>query len=148
MSELSELQVLLIQRACERLVYDFAEYIDTRQYALLDQLFDEQAVYSRPVDPKTVIVGLANIRKVFEGRPTNRVGRHLCSNVRIDVLSPTRAKGSCRVELVGASAEQEPHPQFGLKADQRLVGGYEDEFVKTAAGWRFASRRGYVFAHD
>lgn len=148
MSTLSELETLAIERACERLIYEFAEAIDLRNDAHLDDLFAEDASYARPTDPHTVIAGRDTIRKAFESRPGGRVTRHICSNVRITVDSPDRAHGVSRVVLIAGSTEPAAHAQFGFKADARqLIGEYDDEFVKTPEGWRFAARRGRVILH-
>ncbi len=148
MSTLSDLERLAIERACERLIYEFFEAIDLRNDAHLDNLFTEDASYARPADPNTVITGRDVIRKAFESRPGGRVTRHTCSNVRITVDSAERAHGSHRVVLITGPTEPAAHPQFGFKADARqLVGEFDDEFVKTPAGWRFASRRGRVILH-
>jgi hypothetical protein len=148
MSTLSDLEILTIERACERLIYEFAEAIDTRNDAHLDNLFAAAATYSRPTDPNTVIAGREVIRKTFESRPGGRVTRHICSNVRITVQSADRAVGVSRVVLIAGAAEPPAPAQFGFKADARqLIGEYDDEFVKTPAGWRFVARRGRLILH-
>jgi hypothetical protein len=147
MSTVSDIERLAIERACERLIYEFAEAVDLRNDAHLANLFTEDATYARPTDPDTVTTGRDNIVKAFAARPGGRITRHLCSNVIITVESPTRAHGRSRVVLV-AGPDTDPHPQFGYKADARqLVGEFVDEFVKTPDGWRFASRRGRVTLH-
>ena len=147
MSKPSEIETLVIERACERLVTEFFEAIDLRNEAQLDSLFTEDATYARPVSPDTIVSGRDAIRKSFEARPTGRVTRHTCSNVLITVESGERATGSHRVVLY-MGPEQSPDPQFGYKADARvLVGEFKDVFVKTAQGWRFHARRGRVILH-
>jgi len=148
MAALSDLDVLAIERACERLINEFFAAIDGRNEARLHELFTEDATYARPIDPNTVVSGRDAIVKMFEARPTNRVMHHTCSNVVISVESAERATGHHRVMLYTASAEQAAHPQFGLKSDERvLIGRFDDVFVKTPAGWRFHSRRGRVLQH-
>jgi len=148
MSGLSELEILSIERACMRLVLDFAEAIDTRNWALLDEIFADDATYARPVEPDIIVSGRENIRKLFDGRPADRITQHLYSNVMIDVLSADRARGSSRVVLIAAPTGSERHPQFGHQAQaMQLVGGYKDEYVRTARGWRIHSRRGYILMH-
>lgn len=148
MAALSELETLAIERACEKLVYEFAEAVDLRNDRHLENLFSEDATYARPTDPNTVIRGRETIVKAFEARPGGRVTRHICTNVRITVDSETRAHGVSRVVLIAGPTEPPAHPQFGYRADARqLIGEYEDEFVKTPQGWRFASRRGRVILH-
>ena len=148
MSTLSEIDMLLIEHACEKLIHEFAEAIDLRNDRHLEKLFTEDATYSRPIEPNTVITGRETIVNMFIARPAGRVSRHICSNVRITVDSPTRAHGVSRVMLIAGPSEPAAHPQFGHKADARqLIGEYDEEFVKTADGWRFSSRRGRVILH-
>jgi hypothetical protein len=147
-SGVSDVEALVIERACEKLIYEFAEAIDVRNDAHLANLFTEDATYARPTDPNTVISGRDTIVKTFEARPGGRVTRHVCSNVRIVVDSPTRAHGVSRVVLIAGPSEPAAHPQFGYQADTRqLIGEFDDEFVKTPQGWRFSSRRGRVILH-
>jgi hypothetical protein len=148
MSTLSDAEILTIERTCEKLIYEFAEALDLRNDGHLVNLFTEDATYARPTDPSTVISGRETIVKTFEARPAGRVTRHICSNVRITVDSATRAHGVSRVVLIAGPTDPAAHPQFGYKADVRqLIGEYDDEFVKTPHGWRFASRRGRVILH-
>jgi SnoaL-like protein len=148
MGALSDLEVLTIERACERLIYEFFEAIDLRNDRHLENLFIAEATYARPIEPNTVISGREAIVKAFIARPGGRVSRHIASNVRITVESAGRARGVSRVLLIAGADEPAAHPQFGFKADARqLLGEFDDEFVKTPAGWRFASRRGRVILH-
>ena len=148
MSKLSDLELLTIERACERLIHEFCEVIDTRQDAKLHGLFTADATYARPTAPTTIVSGRDTIVKSFESRPAGKVARHTCSNVRITVESAERATGYHRVVLYMGPNTEAPDPQFGHKADARvLVGEFDDVFVKTAEGWRFESRRGRVILH-
>jgi len=147
-SKPSEIEVLVIERACERLINEFFEAIDLRNEAHLDVLFTEDATYARPITPDTIVSGRDAIRKSFEGRPAGRVTRHICSNVRITVETAERATGIHRVMLISGPDQPPPDAQFGYKADARqLIGEFSDVFVKTPQGWRFQSRRGRVILH-
>jgi SnoaL-like domain len=148
MSTLSDVEVLAIERACEKLIYEFAEAIDLRNDRHLANLFTEDATYARPTDPDTVMTGRETIVKTFEARPGGRVTRHIWSNVRIKVDSPTRAHSVSTVLLIAGPNEPAAHPQFGYQAEARqLLGEFDDEFVKTPQGWRFSSRRGRMILH-
>jgi hypothetical protein len=148
MTGLSDLEVLAIERQCTQLVIDFAYAIDRKEFAKLGNLFAENATYTRPVEPDILVKGRDNILRLFDSRPPDRITMHFYSNIRIEVLSAEKARGSSRVTLIAGSTNNEKHPQFGHKADpKQLYGGYEDEFVKTAQGWRILNRRGYVQLH-
>jgi hypothetical protein len=143
----TEIETMLIERACERLITEFFEAVDLREEPRLDQLFTEDATYARPITPDAIISGREAIRKSFEARPAGRVGRHTCSNTRITVESADRATGTHRVVLY-MGPQESPDPQFGYKADARvLIGEFADVFVNTPHGWRFHSRRGRVILH-
>jgi hypothetical protein len=146
-SKPTEIESMLIERACERLITEFFEAVDLRNEAHLDNLFTEDATYARPIAPDAIISGREAIRKSFEARPAGRIGRHTCSNAHINVESLDRATGTHRVVLY-MGPEQSPDPQFGYKADARvLIGEFADVFVNTPHGWRFQSRRGRVILH-
>jgi SnoaL-like domain len=148
MSKLSDLEVLGIERACERLIYEFFRALDQRNEAHLEQLLTADITYSRPIDPNTVISGREVLLKAFAARPRERVGRHICSNILVTVDSSERAHATSMVLLISGLDDPPTHPQFGFKADDRqLVGEFDDEFVKTPAGWRIAARRGRVILH-
>jgi ketosteroid isomerase-like protein len=148
MGALTDAEVMLIERACERLINEFFEAIDLRDEARLDNLFTADATYARPISPDTVVSGRDAIRKLFEARPSGRVTRHICSNVRITVESAERAIGIHRVVLIMGPDQPPPDPQFGYQAEARqLIGEFADVFVKTPQGWRFQARRGRVILH-
>jgi SnoaL-like domain len=148
MSGLPDLEVLVIERACERLIHEFFEAIDLRNDVHLEHLFTTDATYARPIEPNTIMSGRDTIVKAFIARPGGRVSRHIVSNLRITVESRDRARGTSRVVLIAGPDQPAAHPQFGFKADARqLVGEFDDEFVKTPEGWRFSSRRGRVILH-
>jgi hypothetical protein len=68
--------------------------------------------------------------------------------VQIRVHSRERASGTCRVLLFMADANDPDVPGKGRKAAaSQLVGLFDDEFVLTPQGWRFAERRGRLLMH-
>ncbi|HTQ99191.1 MAG TPA: nuclear transport factor 2 family protein [Candidatus Acidoferrum sp.] len=138
------MQRLLIEQACTRLMNEFAVFNDQGRFADLAELFIDDAVYARPIMPDTLIQGHANIRAAFESRPKERVGRHLITNILIDVQAPDRAIGSCYA-LLFSGAIDKPAEKFGLQAvPPQLVGEYHDEFVLTPHGWKFSQRKGRI----
>ena len=143
-----EESLIAIERACEKLVLAFAACVDAREFERLRELFAPDAGFARPTDPDTVIRGVDNIVNAYLSRPRTRITQHLCSNVQIDVLSAERASGTCRVLLFMADASDPETPGKGRKAAaSQLVGRFDDEFVRTPQGWRFAERRGRLLMH-
>ena len=143
-----EESLIAIERACEKLVLAFAACVDAQEFERLRELFAPDAGFARPTDPDTVIRGVDNIVNAYLSRPRTRITQHLCSNVQIDVLSAERASGTCRVLLFMADASDPETPGKGRKAAaSQLVGRFDDEFVRTPQGWRFAERRGRLLMH-
>jgi hypothetical protein len=125
--------------ACERLVRLFAVLNDAREYERLAGLFTEDGVFARPTAPDVPIAGRAAILAFFRSRPP-RLTRHIVANTLISVETPERARGVSYVVLYSAAEGASP-----AKVDAPLlVGAYDDTFVRTAAGWRFARRLGSV----
>ncbi len=100
MSKPSDLELLTIERACERPIYR----------VLRDHRHAAGRKAARPVHRRrhvrtpitaatTIVSGRDTIVKSFEARPTGKVARHTCSNVRITVESAERATGYHRVAL-------------------------------------------------
>jgi hypothetical protein len=130
------LQRLLIERACERLCVDYARRVDARDGSLAD-LFTEDAVLTLVnVDLHGPGEILAYIRRSAEEQ---RVSRHLCCNITIDVEDVAQARGAADMTYFTG------RPQDGVvrTADLRPagVGTYHDVYRLTPDGWRIASRR-------
>lgn len=139
---------LAIERACEKLVLEFAACVDAQDFERLRDLFSADAGFARPTEPDTLIRGPDNIVNAYLSRPRTRITQHLCSNIQITVLAPDRASGTTRVLLFLADAAEPEVPGKGRKAAaSQLVGRFDDQFVRTAQGWRFAERRGRLLMH-
>lgn len=134
---------LEIEAACTRLVHEFARFNDFLDHESLAGLFTEDCVFARPLDPDHPYHGREAVHAIFRDRKP-RLTRHVMTNVIIDVVSETEAKGSCYVTMVSsAETESPPYPGEGV-----FFGGFDDEFVKTAEGWKFKSRIGHVALHQ
>jgi hypothetical protein len=127
---MTEQETISIERACARLVLDFAYFSDRQEYEPLAALFAEDGSMRRPSgDP---LLGRAAILKSYQSRPAGRIARHICTNVRITVESAAQAHGLTYAVVYSAGAGDRP---------EQRVGEFEDEFVLTSEGWRFASRQ-------
>jgi hypothetical protein len=123
-------KIILIERACERLVVDFAYFSDRREYEPLAALFAENGVMRRPSgDP---LIGRAAILESYRSRPAGRITRHICTNIRVTVESDTLAHGLTYAVVYSADPGQPP---------EQRIGEFEDEFVLTPDGWRLGSRQ-------
>ncbi len=113
---------------CARLIALYANLNDEARWDEVAALYAQDGVMFRPTAPDAGVEGREAILAAFKARPP-RTTRHVCSNVVIDVESPTTARGTSAMLLFTG----DPVP---------LVGSFHDRFVLTAEGWRFAERRG------
>ena len=91
---MDDLERLLAERACERLIVEYCRLVDFGEAARIADLFTEDGVWSG-VD--LVLDGREEIRAWFVKRQglERRVSRHICTNIGVDVLSPDEARSVC-----------------------------------------------------
>lgn len=137
---MDDIQKLLIERECERLINQYCFFVDFGEASRIAELFTEDGWWE---NDSIRMVGQDGIRREFAKRQdvTRRTSRHLCTNVLIDVVDGDRATGVCylinyRHDSPTGEAEM-PAPSDAPK----FVGEYRDTFVRTPDGWRFATRR-------
>ena len=118
-----------IEWDCARLINLYAQLNDAARWEEVAVLYAPDGLMTRPTAPDAPIIGREAILAAFQARPP-RTTRHICSNIVITVESATRARGSSAM-LLFTAADTPP-----------LVGGFDDAFVLTSDGWRFAVRRG------
>ena len=121
---------IAIEHDCAKLVARYANLNDAGRWQELADLYAEDGRFARPSAPDDWIVGRDAILASFVARPA-RQGRHLCTNIDIEVLSADTAQGTCALCL------------FTSDAPPR-IGSFEDRFVRTSEGWRFVERRGVM----
>jgi SnoaL-like protein len=140
------MDTVAIERACERLVLDFVFFSDHQQPEALSQLFTNEGVMHRPSGDS--LIGRDAIHKSYQARPAGRLTRHLCTNIRITVDSADRARGLSYALIYSAVLNQPAYAHFGIETEPRhIVGEFEDEFVRTPEGWRFAVRHARFLMH-
>jgi 3-phenylpropionate/cinnamic acid dioxygenase small subunit len=140
----SEAETMLIEHACERLLLRSIRTFDERDWQGFADVFAKEGVFVRANQPNDPLVGREAILVALKSRPADRLTRHLCTNIQIDVIDSDHAKGLCYLSLFSATATP-PEKAIGGPADpvQRL-GEYSDEYVRTADGWRIARRVGII----
>src|ERR1035437_7605456 len=130
---MNEMERLLIERHCEQLSYSYAKYVDLGQAIRVPELFTPDAVCllaageMRGRDEMVDFFGRLHERK--------SVSRHFITNISIDVLDDQNATGLAYLALYRRDAEHTESP-----INPVLVGHYDDVYVLTDEGWRFASR--------
>jgi uncharacterized protein (TIGR02246 family) len=126
-----------IERACTALSYSYARAIDFRDQDALVALFTPDATLT----VGETLAGQDAIRAWIRARPDEVRSRHVISNVFIDVLGPESARGIAYLTLYRHHGEASVRHGPVALTGPAAVGHYEDRFVRTAEGWKFASRR-------
>jgi ketosteroid isomerase-like protein len=128
---------MLIERDCERLVTDYCHLVDHGEAERIADLFTEDGVWK---SPEVTMEGREQVRKGFARRQAQagRMSRHVCNNLRIDVIDPDHAEGVVYLTLYrhDGEADRRVSPLEGPV----MVGEYRDAFVRTPEGWRIARR--------
>lgn len=127
-----------IERECERLIAQYCHYVDHDEAAKIADLFTEDGLW---VNENTTMTGRDGIREGFQRRQDNRgrMSRHVCTNALINVVNEHEASGTVYLSLYFHDGE--PGRTTSPTDCLQKLGEYRDRFVKTADGWRFASRQ-------
>jgi hypothetical protein len=130
-----------IERACTRLISEYAFLNDQRRYEELAALFAPDARLFRPSAPDKAIVGREAIIEAFGKRPPDVMTFHVCTDVIVTVDDGSSAHARSRILLLSA---QRPKPEDSKPpvADTPVPGVFHDKFKLTAQGWKFVERRG------
>jgi len=134
-----DLEILLIERACTRLVTDYSRFVDFGEAERIADLF---TAGGRWEGPDVVMDGRDAIRAGFARRAgvTRRTSRHVVTNLAIDVVDAERATALCY--LINYRHDNDGPALLPAPAGvPKYVGEYHDRFERTAEGWRFAERR-------
>ncbi|WEK45397.1 MAG: nuclear transport factor 2 family protein [Candidatus Andeanibacterium colombiense] len=140
---MDDLARLLAEREIALLPLLFAKYADNGDHAALAALFTEDCSFARPFQPDHPFHGRDRVQAIFRDRPPILV-RHIVTNVLVELVSDTAAKGTNYLAMLSSHASVEPPQEAGAL----YVGGFEDEYAKTADGWKFAKRAGRVVLHQ
>lgn len=116
--------------AMNDLVMRYAESIDTKDWELFRTCFTEDCTMTYgepwgPLEPLDVLVDFV----IHFHDPLEHL-RHATTNFRVGAYDGDTAHGRCSVEALLV--------QGG--ASLRVTGVYQDTFVRTGDGWRFARR--------
>jgi len=142
---MDELERLLAERACTRLVLLAAAHVDRGEPAALAALFTPDAVLVRPGG--TALHGREAIQAAYEQRPAERITRHLVSNTLVDLVSDSEARAQSQVLLWTGSTTDAAGPRGRPASGGPVVGAFDDRFVKTPEGWRIAHRTASFVLH-
>ena len=134
-SQLSDLERLTIRVALEELNTAFCYHLDHNEVDALLELFVDDVYYTHG---SRVSRGKAELAEVFRNRSATetRTARHMYSGLKLDIESPTRARGTSVCMTFAAYGEPPLSP-----AIPTLVADFVDEYVRGDDGrWRFKER--------
>ena len=143
--QLSELERVTIRVALEDLNTAFCYHLDHNEVDALLELFVDDVYYTHG---SRVSRGKAELAEVFRNRSATetRTARHMYSGLKLDIESPTRARGTSVCMTFAAYGEPPLSP-----AIPTLVADFVDEYVRgDDSRWRFKERHIHrIFvAHD
>jgi ketosteroid isomerase-like protein len=127
---------LIAEQDIARLITRFGLLNDSGDWAGVSAMFTDDAKFIRPAggDP---VMGREAIHASFASRPP-RKSCHLITNIVVDVISENEAVARSTLTLLAA-------PVGATEAvSPALVGGFKDRLVRTADGWKFAERAGFL----
>ena len=136
--------VIQIERDCERLIVESARFNDLREWAALAGPYTPTGVVVRPNGQR--LEGREAIESAYAAGSPDRVTRHLCTNVRVDVDGPNAAHATTTVLIVAGTRSDDPDVTFGIVPNEHhTVGEFADRFERTDEGWRIAEWRATLF---
>ncbi|WP_330304231.1 MULTISPECIES: nuclear transport factor 2 family protein [unclassified Streptomyces] len=133
---MDDLEQLLAERACERLVLDFVRRLDLGEPGTVAELFTEDGTWEWP-EGERVVKGREALRDYFGGRPADRLSRRVMTNVLVTLDSPTTATATSYFTTYRVDGHTGGMVPAGPPVQ---VGHYEDTFRKAGDAWLLASR--------
>jgi SnoaL-like domain len=141
--ELSALERMEIERACERLTRAYVRALDLGDMNAAADCFAEHGSMARPMNPGQVIHGREAVRASLLTRPKTLLTKHLATNVMIDVESRDAARGISYLTMVATTPPEGAAPPF-VSAGPVYFGEMQDRFVRENGVWKFLERRGSI----
>jgi uncharacterized protein (TIGR02246 family) len=134
---MDDLQRLLIERACSRLVTQYCHFVDHGEASRIADLFTVDGVWT---SPENTMDGREAIARGFMNRERNtaRMSRHVCNNLLVEVIDENTAAGVVYLTLYRHDGEA--GRKVSPVGPPAMVGEYRDRFANTADGWRFSRR--------
>ncbi|HEY1706635.1 MAG TPA: nuclear transport factor 2 family protein [Rhizomicrobium sp.] len=132
----TEQERMAIEHACARLAVDYSYYADSQQLEAWANLFAEDAEMTLMGQTHK---GRAAILASLNGGNGGAIASfHSNTNIRVEVVSATEARGTVGVTLY--AAPRKDGVALVREITPAVVGHYEDVYRKTPEGWRFAKR--------
>lgn len=127
----AEMAMLIEERAIERIIFDYAYYLDMNMPEKMAELFVDDCVVSYA--PNFGAEGIEDYKKTLDGIGTFFRGTsHHVSNVVVDFVSAEEATVRAAVLAIHRYTKERP--------DGILYGQYHDVVVKRDGQWKFKTR--------
>lgn len=135
---MEDIERLLIERACERLIHTYCHLVDHGQARGVADLFAEDGIWK---SAETLQDGRDAIARAFTAREANtaRLSRHVCTTTTVDVIDAGNASALTYLTLYRHDGK-DGRRLSPLDDLPELVGEYRDTFVRMPDGWRFKTR--------
>src|SRR5512138_2937631 len=140
---LSAAERIEIERACERIVYEYSRALDLGDLSGAADFFAENGSMARPMMPDQVIQGRETIRASLLTRPKTLLTKHLATNVMIDVESRDTASGLSCLTMISTTPPADGKPPY-VSQGPVYFGEFRDKFVRENGEWKFLERRGSI----
>lgn len=137
---MDDLQRLMAERACEKVIHRFAQALDAYDFEGVLQCWTEDGVLQAPGEDFS---GYPGLRRWLEQREKDLICRHVMTNVQVNVLDAELAEAHsiCATWRVRGWRGREPGP---ITTPAFLV-DFHDSFRRGATGeWRLALRRSRI----
>jgi len=136
---MENLDRMVVERSCERLIMEYSRLVDFGEAASVADLFTEDARWQ---GTDLLLDGREEIRAWFVKREgvARRVSRHVFTNVMIDVVSPTEATALSYMINFRHDREEGDDSLPVVMEEPKWLADVRDSFRLTEAGWRFSSR--------
>ena len=132
-----------IERACERLVYEYSRALDLGDMSAAADFFAENGSMARPMMPDAVIQGRETIRASLLTRPKTLLTKHLATNVMIEVESRDSASGLSYLTMISTTPPADGKPPY-VSQGPVYFGEFRDKYVRENGVWKFLERRGSI----
>ncbi|QQO23717.1 nuclear transport factor 2 family protein [Bradyrhizobium diazoefficiens] len=136
---MNDLERLLIEHKCTRLIYDYANFVDFDEPVKAADLFTDDGSLVLKNRGKT-LSGRKEFETLYQNQQAGQrsgklLQRHVVSQVMIDIKDADHASSQSRITLYRAEwdLKQGPCPQV-----HPVIFVWEDEFVRTSEGWKIS----------
>jgi hypothetical protein len=140
---LSAAERIEIERACERLIYEYSRALDQGDMSAAADCFAQNGSMARPMMPDQTITGRETIRASLLTRPKTLLTKHLATNVMIDVESRDSARGISYLTMISTTPPADGKPPY-VSGGPLWFGEFKDRYIRENGVWRFLERKGSI----